>query len=72
MHDSQATAFRIYVLRDDEPHELCSTSRDGLGLALATMVTEGEITGGDRVGILYRPDEERPGLWLVNPWAVGR
>ncbi len=65
-------AYRLYVLEGGVPQVICETSMDGLGLALSTMVAEGEITEGDRVGVLYRPNEERPGIWLINPFGKGR
>jgi len=70
-YDPELSRFRVYVLRDGEPHELCSTNRDGLGLALTTMHEEGDLTDDDRVGILDRVEGET-GTWIVNPWAVGR
>lgn len=56
------------------PHHVASCEGDSLAFALGTLVEEGQLTSDSQVGILYRPeDAEGPGgVWLVNPWAVGR
>ena len=74
---------RIYELRwtrrkiakqlaDLLPYEVASCDGDSLPFALATLREEGQLTDDSRIGILYRPDAEGPGVWLINPWATGR
>lgn len=44
---------------------LCETSREGIGLALETMIDDGELPHGHRFGVFDR----RTRRWLVNPFA---
>lgn len=60
--------YRIYAVRDGVQRRLCETSLDGIGLAITTMVDDGEADWQhERLGILDR--EER--AWTVNPYAKG-
>lgn len=64
----------IYVRRGPEnlPYLIAECEEDALAFTLRTLLNEGQLTQDSRVGILYRPDAQRPGIWLVNPWANGR
>lgn len=64
--------YRIYVLRDGQPQLLGETSKDGVGTALVTLFNDGEWNDDDRVGILFREHEDETGIWIVNPFGVGR
>lgn len=54
------------------PEEIASCDGDSLAFTLDTLRAEGQINDDARIGILYRPDPERPGIWIVNPYARGR
>jgi hypothetical protein len=64
--------YALYTIRNGERVRLAETSRDGIGVALTTLVGEGEFRGPldeqTPLGILDRRDRE----WVVNPWAASR
>lgn len=65
--------FRIYRHTIDAPLELIATcpSPESVGVALCTLVAEGEF---DRaaVGVLdSNGSDDTPGKWIVNPWERG-
>lgn len=54
------------------PKQLAGCHGDSLAFTLDTLREEGQIDDDTRIGILYRPDPEQPGVWLINPYARGR
>lgn len=69
-HPSGRDRYALYTLRyehgEEVHHRLCETSREGIGLALETMIKEGEIQRGDSVGLFDRESRD----WLINPWLA--
>jgi len=79
--------FRIYRLRDGELKCIATTpDPEGIGLALYTLRSEGEITNDDRTGVLdcfHEPEDlaenaalafpqmTPTGTWISNPFARG-
>lgn len=61
-------AYRIYRLRagDLEVVATCG-SNEAVGTAIVTLGQEGEFEGCT-VGVMHRPFEDKPGIWLVNPF----
>lgn len=55
-----------------KPKQIASCEGDSLAFTLDTLRDEGQIDDDSRIGILYRPDAEQAGRWLVNPYARGR
>jgi hypothetical protein len=49
--------------------ELVATATDpeSLGVALVTLAAEGEWEGCP-LGLLDKPDPDKPGRWLIKPW----
>jgi hypothetical protein len=49
--------------------ELVATATDpeSLGVALVTLAAEGEWEGCP-LGLLDKPDPDKPGTWLIKPW----
>lgn len=70
-HPSGLDRFAVYTLRAGERVRLAETSRDGIGLTITTLVSEGEFRGlrdeQTPLGIFDR--QER--AWVINPWARG-
>jgi hypothetical protein len=77
------TDFHVYEVRagrrdvsgykhGDQPYPVASCDGDSLAFTLRTLVAERQLTADSRIGILYRPDADGPGVWIVNPWAKGR
>lgn len=66
------TRFHIYVVRESEPCQLASTSKEGIGTALVQLRADGEFDNGERVGILDRLQPGDVGIWIINPWASGK
>lgn len=72
VRDDESDRYAIYISwpivnsgGEVNRKRLCETSLDGIGLALKTMIDEGEINQErDRVGILDRVTR----LWLINPF----
>lgn len=65
--------YRIYrVGTDNEPMILatCETPLD-LGYALVLLAGEGEFEG-KRIGVMDRPDPDKPGTWITNPFEKGQ
>lgn len=63
--------YRIYRVVGGEQQVVATTdTAEGVGLALVTLAEEGEWMDA-RVGVLDKPDESKPGRWLVNPYAHG-
>ena len=64
------TPWRVYGL-DRENTPVCLSECDDVSLAdsLLDLRKQGRIADGTRVGIMYRPDPELPGEWIVNPYA---
>lgn len=54
------------------PRKIAACDGDSLAFTLDTLHEEGQITSDSRIGILHRPDPEKPGTWLINPYAKGR
>lgn len=71
-HPSGRDKYAVYIVgyRSGKllRRRLCETSREGIGLALETMIEEDEIERGDSIGIFNR--ETR--TWLINPYLVIR
>lgn len=72
-HPSGNDRYALYALAGGRLRRLCETSRDGVGLALLSMLgldPDGEPEGlaelerGDKFGLLDR----RHRKWLVNPF----
>lgn len=63
--------YRVYRLRAGELELLATApSAECMGLALATLHSEGEFITDDSVGVLDTAPE--PGKWVVNPYSLGR
>lgn len=79
-HSVKVTAaYLVYEIRKSaelrgfgSPKQIAACDGDSLAFTLDTLREEGQITEDSRIGILYRPDPEQPGRWLVNPYANGR
>lgn len=54
------------------PKQIAACDGDSLAFTLDTLHEEGQIVSDSRIGIMHRPDAEKPGTWLVNPYARGR
>ncbi len=66
--DLSETPFRIYQLVGARPEPQCVISTDEFSLAEALLDLH-KREGIKSRGIMYRPVDDQPGEWLVNPWA---
>lgn len=64
--------FHVYVIRLGQACPLASCDDDCLGFTLRTLYDEGQLTSLSVVGILFRPDGQERGEWLVNPYGKER
>jgi hypothetical protein len=71
-------AYHVYEVKGPSlgpaqaPQHVATCDGDSLAFTLDTLREERQIDDDTRIGILYRPDAEQPGRWLVNPYARGR
>lgn len=76
--DAADADYHVYELRlqrangERLPYRVATCDGDALAFTLTTLHDEGQLTEDSVVGILYRPDGEAVGTWLVNPWSKGR
>jgi hypothetical protein len=68
--DPEDTRYLLYVLRKGRLVQLSRTSKDGIGTAIVQHALDGEFMDG-LLGVLDRPDDARPGTWIVNPFSAG-
>ena len=71
MSDLSETPFRVYTVIEGEQDFIGAADDASLGDLLRDARERGLTDDSTRVGILYRPVEEEPGEWIVNPWATG-
>ncbi len=60
--------LRVYVLRDNQPHQLAECEDESLAFTLRTLRDEGQITT-EAVGVLDKPDADERGRWLLDPFV---
>jgi hypothetical protein len=66
MTEQSETPFRVYTL-DADGDPKCLAACDDVSLADVLLAQAKE---GVRVdGIMYRPIDGEPGIWLISPWA---
>ena len=68
MESLSETPFRVYRYEQLKPTYLGAADDVALGTLLLDMKHAGKFDGA-KVGIMYRPVDDQPGEWLVNPWA---
>lgn len=62
---TEETRYAIYVEREQMPLErIAETNQAGIGIALTTLMDEGQIRPGDRVGIRDRVERK----WIIGPY----
>lgn len=60
--------YALYTVRDHGRTRLAETSLDGIGLALVTLLAEGEF-GPDGERTPFGLFDRRDRYWVVNPWT---
>lgn len=65
--------YRIYrVPASGELQEVAETpTKEGVGTALVTLGEEGEFEGCT-VGVMHKPFDDKPGVWIANPFPPSR
>lgn len=65
MTEMSETPFRLYRL-DAEGKPKCAVATDDVSLGDALLA---QHKAGYKIdGIMYRPIDNEPGVWLMNPW----
>ena len=72
MTELSETPFRLYAAHvvsglQQEAELLVACDDCSVGDALLDIHKRG-LLNGKRFGIMYRPVDDQPGEWLVNPW----
>lgn len=71
MSDLSETPFRVYYLdHRGHPHHVASADEFSLG-GLLVELRRTERVDAKPVGVMYRPVDDEPGEWIVNPWNHG-
>lgn len=66
MSELSETPFRIYRTKSLERGIECACATDDVSLGDALV--DQHKKGVPVVGIMYRPVDGEPGVWLVSPW----
>jgi hypothetical protein len=65
MGEMSETPYRLYAVDGgQEPVCLCATDEFSIGEALLDQRRRGKVVRG----IMFRPFDDEPGEWLINPY----
>lgn len=68
MSEMTETPWRLYALNEQgEPECLAACDEFAIGEALLDQRRKGRACRG----IMFRPFDDEPGEWIINPWESG-